>query len=211
MTRRGDCWGCRSGYFRFMLDRQRELKWHCKWFAHASSVHWSGIGVMTIQFMRIIDPTNCQHFQRPLPVSASVTPVHSKEGAPEGKLEIVPICKRNQKHTFVKCCALCSPWNYWCIWIVISGVILYGQKRFLYQTSTTRLLFPNPIGSHESVGKLGTMHGYCCQRVFPTQKKIAGVGKSVDLHCNSCSDFAKYIDDQVIFSLVCLSEWRLWI
>ena len=39
---------------------------------------------MTIHFLCIIGPFNCQHFQRPLPVSASVTPVHPKVGAPEG-------------------------------------------------------------------------------------------------------------------------------
>ena len=30
MTRRSGCWGCRSGYFRFMLDRQHEPKGHGK-------------------------------------------------------------------------------------------------------------------------------------------------------------------------------------
>ena len=48
----------------------------------------------------IIGPFNCQHFQRPLPVSANVTPVHSKVGAPDGKLEIVTICKVEPKQTF---------------------------------------------------------------------------------------------------------------
>ena len=56
-------------------------------------MYWPGIEVMTIHFLRIIGPFNCQHFQRPLPVSASVTPVHSTMGAPEGKLGIVTICK----------------------------------------------------------------------------------------------------------------------
>ena len=55
---------------------------------------------MTIHFLRIIGPFNCQHFQRPLPVSASVTPVHSKMGAPEGKLGIVTICNGGPKQTF---------------------------------------------------------------------------------------------------------------
>ena len=55
---------------------------------------------MTIHFLCIIGPFNCQHFQRPLPVSASVTPVHSKVGAPEGKLEIVTICRGDPKQTF---------------------------------------------------------------------------------------------------------------
>ena len=55
---------------------------------------------MTIHFLRILGPFNCQHFQRPLPVSVSVTPVHSKVGAPDGKLEIVTICKGDPKQTF---------------------------------------------------------------------------------------------------------------
>ena len=55
---------------------------------------------MTIHFLRILGPFNCQHFQRPLPVSASVTPVHSKVDAPEGKLKIVTICKGDPKQTF---------------------------------------------------------------------------------------------------------------
>ena len=37
-------------------------------------MYWPGIEVMTIHFLCIIGPFNCQHFQRPLPVSASVTP-----------------------------------------------------------------------------------------------------------------------------------------
>ena len=55
---------------------------------------------MTIHFLCIIGPFNCQHFQRPLPVSASVTPAHSKVGAPEGKLEIAAICNGGPKETF---------------------------------------------------------------------------------------------------------------
>ena len=34
------------------------------------------------------------------PVSASVTPAHSKVGAPEGKLEIATICNGDSKQTF---------------------------------------------------------------------------------------------------------------
>ena len=34
-------------------------------------------------FVHIIIPINCHHFQQPLPISASVTPVHLKVGAPE--------------------------------------------------------------------------------------------------------------------------------
>ena len=63
-------------------------------------MYWPGIEVMTIHFLHIICPFNCLHFQRPLPVSASVTPVHSKMGAPQGKLGIVPICKGGPKQTF---------------------------------------------------------------------------------------------------------------
>ena len=62
MTRRSGCWGCWSGYFRFMLDRQHEPKGHgkcCKysknynvqlthqylpWSANASSIYWPGTG-----------------------------------------------------------------------------------------------------------------------------------------------------------------------
>ena len=55
---------------------------------------------MTIHFLCIIGPFNCQHSQRPLPVSASVTPAHSNVGAPEGKLEIATICDGDPKQTF---------------------------------------------------------------------------------------------------------------
>ena len=55
---------------------------------------------MTIHFLCIIGPFNCQHSQRPLPVSASVTPAHPKVGAPEGKLEIATICNGDPKQTF---------------------------------------------------------------------------------------------------------------
>ena len=68
--------------------------------------------------------------------------------APEGKLEIVTIGKGNHKQTFVIFCALYSPYNCWRIWIVIFSVVLYSQKRFLYQMSTTGLLFPTPIRPH---------------------------------------------------------------
>ena len=37
MTRRSGCWGCRSGYFRFMLDRQHEPKGHGKCCKYSKS------------------------------------------------------------------------------------------------------------------------------------------------------------------------------
>ena len=55
---------------------------------------------MTIHFLCVINPFNCQYFQRPLPVSASVTPAHSNVGAPEGKLEIATICNGDPKQIF---------------------------------------------------------------------------------------------------------------
>ena len=96
MTRRSGCWGCRSGYFRFMLDRQHEPKGHrqmlqifqklqcltdpsiltmiCKRFIYVLTRNWSNDN----PFLCIIGPFNCQHSQRPLPVSASVTPAHPR-------------------------------------------------------------------------------------------------------------------------------------
>ena len=63
-------------------------------------MYWPGIEVMTIHFLCTIGPFNCQHFQRPLTVSASVTPAHSKVGAPEGKLEIATIGNGDPKQIF---------------------------------------------------------------------------------------------------------------
>ena len=112
MTHRSGCWGCRSDYFRFMLDRQREPKWHnkcCKcskttifnWHINTNHDFYT-LHLCTDQgskwwqsMMRVIGPINCQHFQRPLSVSASVTPVRRNVGAPEGKLETITICKEN--------------------------------------------------------------------------------------------------------------------
>ena len=56
-------------------------------------IYVPGIEVMTIHFSCLISPINCQHFQWSLPVSLSMTPAHPKVG----KLEIVTICKVNQK------------------------------------------------------------------------------------------------------------------
>ena len=64
---------------------------------------------MTTHFLRVIGPFNCQPFQRPLPVSSSVTPAHPNGSAAEGKLEIVTMRKANDKQRFVNFCALYSP------------------------------------------------------------------------------------------------------
>ena len=108
--------------------------------------------------LRVIGPINCQHFQRTFPVSASMTPEHPKVDAPEGRLETVTICQGNKKQTVVIFCALYSPYNYWCLWTVISGVVLHIQKRLLYQLSTRRFLFfwiaLDLIHSTVSVGNL---------------------------------------------------------
>ena len=37
MMRRSGCWGCRSGYFRFMLDRQHEPKGHGKCYKYSKN------------------------------------------------------------------------------------------------------------------------------------------------------------------------------
>ena len=68
----------------------------CKRFIYVLTI----IKLMTILFLCIIGPFNCQHLQRPLPMSASVTPVHSDVSAPEGKLEIATIYKVDPKQTF---------------------------------------------------------------------------------------------------------------
>ena len=48
-------WGVGPAIFRFMLDRQQELK---GLKAHASSAYWPEIQVLTIHFCRIINPVN---------------------------------------------------------------------------------------------------------------------------------------------------------
>ena len=64
-------------------------------------------------------------------------------GAPEGKLEIVAICKGGPKpiFDFFAHCILTTVVNI----SELSFLALCSQKRFLYQMSTTRLLFPKPI------------------------------------------------------------------
>ena len=54
------------------------------------------------------------------------------------------------------------------------------------------------------------MHVRSCRKSFPTDKKITGSGKSVDLRYYLCTYFGKDIDHQVIFLLGCFGELRLW-
>ena len=130
--------------------------------------------------------------------------MHPKVGALEGKIEVVTICKWGSKQTFVNFCALYYPYNCWYIRTVNSGVILNTQKCFLYYMSTTRLLFPNPfLPLFFEWGCREARNVRSCRRLFPTDKRSP-------VHCNSCTYFAKYIDYQVIFLLVCFGEWRLW-
>ena len=116
MMHRNGCWSCRSGYFQFMVDRQHELKGHCKcckysinynvqlthqcwsWFAQVSSVYWPGIEVMTSHLFRIISPLNRYCSQTPLPESVCMTPgwVHPK----------VEICNDLRGETMNICCCL---------------------------------------------------------------------------------------------------------
>ena len=53
------------------------------------------------------------------------------------------------------------------------------------------------------------MHVRSCRKSFPTDKKITGSGKSVDLRYHYCTYFAKDIDYQVIFLLGCFGELKL--
>ena len=115
-----DCQWCTEtdagavGQVQFMVDRQHELKGHCKcckystnynvqlthqywsWFAQVSSVYWPGIEVMTSHLFRIISPLNRYCSQTPLPESVCMTPgwVHPK----------VEICNELREETMNICC-----------------------------------------------------------------------------------------------------------
>ena len=52
-------------------------------------------------------------------------------------------------------CELWSPYDIWNATDVISGIILFRQKRFLHQISTTRLLFRNLFQSLVLKGRCG--------------------------------------------------------
>ena len=108
MTRWSGCWGCRSGYFQFKLNRQHKPKifQNLQCLTDASiliTICKRPIYALTRDrssdhpFLAYNRPFNCEHFQRPLPVSASETLVQSKVGAPKGKFEIATICMRDPK------------------------------------------------------------------------------------------------------------------
>ena len=137
-------------------------------------MYWPGIEVMTIHFLCIIGPFNCQHFQRPLPVSASVTPAHPEVGAPEGKLEIATICNGDPKQTF-DFFAHCILPTIIDILELSFLVFFYTVKNVSFTLSTTWWLFPNPIwplflerGCRE---QLQNAHVRSCRRWFPTDKR----------------------------------------
>ena len=137
------------------------------WSILITYVYWPGIEVMTIHFWRIIGQLSTFR------VTASrVCERDNIVGAPEGKLEIVTIGKRNPKRTFVilEYCILLTIVDI-LESIVISGIVLYSLKRYLCQMSTTHLLYPNPIltllpvrGCREP----RQIHVRSCRRFLPT-------------------------------------------
>ena len=168
---------------------------------------------MTIHFLRIIGHFNSQHFQRPLPVSACVTPVHSKMGAPEGKLEIVTICNGGPKQTFdlFAHCILPTIVNILELSILVSFYTVKNVSFTRCQPRSYYFRIPFDLFSYnEGVGNLRKMHVRSCRKSFPTDKKITGCGRSVDLRYYFCTYFAKDVDYQVIFLLGCYGELRLW-
>ena len=176
-------------------------------------MYWPGIEVMTIHFLRIISPFNCQHFQRPLPVSASVTQMHPKMGAPEGKFGIVTICKWGPKQTsdFFVHCILPTIVNILELSILVSFYTVKNVSFTRCQPRSCYFRIPFDLFSYnEGVGNLRRMHVRSCRKSFPTDKKITGSSKSVDLRYYFCTYFAKDIDYQVIFLLGCFGELRLW-
>ena len=64
-------------------------------------------------------------------LSASVTPMHRKVGAPEGKSEIVTIERVNQKQTYVIFSWFYFSCNCWYFKFVILVISFQSQKRFL--------------------------------------------------------------------------------
>ena len=60
-----------------------------------------------------------------------------------------------KKQTFATFYVLYSLYSCWYIRSVISGVVLYSQKCFLYQMSTTRLLSHLPLVPHIGVSESG--------------------------------------------------------
>ena len=109
MTRRNGCWGCRSSYFRSMLDRQHESKRHgkyCKYYKKQQcltgipntnhdmhTLHLCADQVMTIYFLDI-SPFNSDRFPclRTWPLSTQSC-LHP--------MEIATNLKGNLKQTFV--------------------------------------------------------------------------------------------------------------
>ena len=115
MTHRSNCWGWQSSYFQIMLDRQHETKGHGKCCKHSetSVLNWHiNTNLHFTCFMNVLTRNRSndnpflacnrsfQHFQWPLSVSGSMTPVHPKASAPKGKFEIVAICMGEPKQTF---------------------------------------------------------------------------------------------------------------
>ena len=137
-------------------------------------MYWPGIEVMTIHFLCIIGPFNCQHSQRPLPVSASVTPAHSKVGAPEEKLEIATICSGDPKQTF--------DFFAHCILPIIVNILelsflvsFYTVKNVSFTRCQPRSgYFRIPFDLFSQNGGVGNdckMHVRSCRKWFPTDKR----------------------------------------
>ena len=137
-------------------------------------MYWPGIEVMTIHFLCIIGPFNCQHFQRPLPVSASVTPAHPKVGAPEGKLEIATICNGDPKQTF--------DFFAHCILPTIIDILELSCLVFFYTVKNVSFTRCQPRGGYfripfdlfswnGGVGNNCKMLVRSCWRWFPTDKR----------------------------------------
>ena len=141
--RRSGCWGCRSGYFRFMLDQQHEPRARQMLQMFQKLQCLNDTSILTKICKRLVYPLTRNRsngnlflaYNRPfqlLTFQATASRVcerdpsaHEKEGAPEGQLEIVTIFGIQNKHLIF--CALYSPYSCYYIRIVISGVVLQSK------------------------------------------------------------------------------------
>ena len=105
---------------------------YLSWFANAPSMPWPGIEVVTIHFLRIIALSTVNIFSDRFPC-----------------LPAWPQCSRRWVHPKESWKLQRFVWGiqnkYFFFFLHIGFSKQYGQKRFLYQMLTTRLLFRKPI------------------------------------------------------------------